>query len=276
MLELAGYRRLIGFTLLGLAVLLIVGPIAWTFLNSIKTQIDIFTGTLSFTPTWENYDSVLLGRRSNILANVSNSLLVAALSTCVVIVVGTLAAYSLSRLGCAASLKAVFLGWTVLFHTIPPLTLVGPWYVMAREFGLYDTLTALTLIHIAMNLPMTIWIMMAFFGEIPEEMAEAASIDGCTPLQTFRKIMLPLAVPGLITAGVLAFVFSWNEFSVALNLTSRSNATVPVAIARYAQQYEILHGEMAAASIISTIPALLLMFFGQRFVVQGLTMGAVK
>ena len=92
MLELAGYRRLIGFTLLGLAVLLIVGPIAWTFLNSIKTQIDIFTGTLSFTPTWENYDSVLLGRRSNILANVSNSLLVAALSTCVVIVVGTLAA----------------------------------------------------------------------------------------------------------------------------------------------------------------------------------------
>ena len=159
MLELAGYRRLIGFTLLGLAVLLIVGPIAWTFLNSIKTQIDIFTGTLSFTPTWENYDSVLLGRHSNILANVSNSLLVAALSTCVVIVVGTLAAYSLSRLGCAASLKAVFLGWTVLFHTIPPLTLVGPWYVMAREFGLYDTLTALTLIHIAMNLPMTIWIL---------------------------------------------------------------------------------------------------------------------
>jgi multiple sugar transport system permease protein len=123
---------------------------------------------------------------------------------------------------------------------------------------------------------MTIWLMMAFFREIPHELEEAAQVDGCDPLQAFWRVSLPLAVPGLIAAGVLAFIFSWNEFAIALSLTSRETATVPVAIARFAQQYEVQHSEMAAASVISTIPAILLMFFGQRFVVRGLTLGSVK
>jgi len=191
-------------------------------------------------------------------------------------VVGTLAAYSLSALPWAKWVSRLFLGWTLLFHTIPVLTLVGPWYVAFRQTGLYDTLPALILTHITLNLPMMVWLMMAFFKEVPPELHEAALVDGCRQVQAFWKVMLPLAVPGLIAAGVLAFVFSWNEFSIALNLTSRDTATVPVAIARFAQQYEVLHGQMAAASVVSIVPALLLMFFGQRFVVQGLTMGAVK
>jgi multiple sugar transport system permease protein len=123
---------------------------------------------------------------------------------------------------------------------------------------------------------MTVWLMTAFLREVPPELEEAAQVDGCTPLEAFLKVVLPIVVPGLIAAGILAFIFSWNEFPIALSLTSRETATVPVAIARFAQQYETQHAQMAAASVISTIPAVLLMFLGQRFIVRGLTLGAVK
>jgi len=159
---------------------------------------------------------------------------------------------------------------------IPVMTLIGPWYVAFRELGLYDTRLALILTHVTINLPMTVWLMRAFFREVPREIEEAAVVDGCRPFQAFYRVTLPLVVPGLIAAGILAFIFSWNEFPVALSLTSRDLATVPVAIARFAQQYEIQHSQMAAASIIATIPALILMALGQRFIVRGLTLGAVK
>jgi multiple sugar transport system permease protein len=207
---------------------------------------------------------------------VANSLIVAAVSTLLVLIVGTLAAYSLYRFHWVRWVVTVFLGWTLLFHMIPVLTLVGPWYVAFRELGWYDTLSALVLTHVTLNLPITVWLMMAFFREIPPELNEAAQVDGCPPLRAFWSIALPLAAPGLIAAGILDFIFSWNEFSIALNLTSRDTATVPVAIARFAQQYEVQHGQMAAAAVIATVPALLLMALGQRFIVRGLTMGSVK
>jgi multiple sugar transport system permease protein len=219
---------------------------------------------------------VLFGRRSDFAANVVNSLIVAGTSTALVLIVGTLAAFSLYRFKWAHGVVTAFLGWTLLFHMIPVLTLVGPWYIAFRELGWYDTLGALILTHVTMNLPITVWLMMAFFREIPSELNEAAQVDGCPPLRVFWLIALPLAAPGLIASGILAFIFSWNEFSIALNLTSRDTATVPVAIARFAQQYETQHGQMAAASVIATIPALLLMALGQRFIVRGLTMGSVK
>ena len=124
--------------------------------------------------------------------------------------------------------------------------------------------------------PLVFLILFAGVEGLPGEVIEAARVDGATQAQAFRRVILPLVVPGLIAAGVLAFVFSWNEFSVALNLTSRGTATVPVGIANFAEQYEVQNGNMAAAAVLSTIPALILMMFGQRFVVQGLTMGAVK
>jgi multiple sugar transport system permease protein len=172
--------------------------------------------------------------------------------------------------------SGVFLGWTLIFNMISPLTLVGPWYLIFRRIDLAGSLTGVILAHITLHLPMTIWMMMAYFKEIPKEIEEAGMVDGCRRVDAFWRLSLPLVTPGLIAAGVLAFVFSWNEFSVALNLTNRASATVPVAIARFAQQYEVEYGQMAAASILSTIPAVILMFFGQRFVVRGLTMGAVK
>ena len=276
MLVLRGYSRVIGGAFLLLGVVIIVGPFLWVALQSFKYEIEILQGSWIFAPTFFNYTDVLWSRRSDFLPNVENSFIVASVSTICVLIVGTLAAYSLSRLKWSRWIAAGFLGWTLIFNMIPPLTLVGPWYLIFREIGLYQTLTAVILCHITLHLPMTVWMMMAYFNELPRDLEEAAMVDGCRRIDAFWRISLPLVIPGLIAAGVLAFVFSWNEFSVALNLTSRATATVPVGIARFAQQYEVQYGQMAAASVLSTIPALILMFFGQRFVVQGLTMGAVK
>ncbi len=276
MLVLRGYSKALGYLLLATGIFIIIGPFLWVTLQSFKYEIEILKGSWIFSPTFFNYDDVLWSRRSDFLSNVWNSAVVASISTAVVLLVGTLAAYSLSRLKWQKWIAAAFLGWTLIFNMIPPLTLVGPWYLIFREIGLSETLTAVTLTHITLNLPMTVWMMMAYFSDIPKDLEEAAMVDGCRRIDAFWKISLPLATPGLIAAGVLAFVFSWNEFSVALNLTGRATATVPVAIARFAEEYEIQYGQMAAASVLSTIPALILMFFGQRFVVQGLTMGAVK
>jgi multiple sugar transport system permease protein len=156
------------------------------------------------------------------------------------------------------------------------ITLVGPWYLIFRELRLYDTRTALVLTHVTINLPIAVWLMMSFFKSLPPEIEEAALVDGCHPLSAFWRVTLPLVTPGLIATGVLSFIFSWNDFTVALNLTSQANATVPVVVAKFSNDYEVLHAQMAAASILATIPALLLMFVGQRFIVQGLTMGSVK
>ena len=265
-----------GHVLVGLALLAVLGPFAWIFTASFKHQIAIYAGQFPFTPTLSNFEDVLFGRRSDFAANILNSLTVAGASTLLVLVVGGLAAYSLHRFRWPAWVSAGFLGWTLVFHMVPVLTLIGPWYIAFRELGLYDTRTALIMTHVTINLPMTVWLMRAFFRDIPPEILEAAHVDGCGPFDAFYRVVLPLALPGLIAAGILAFVFSWNEFPIALSLTSRENATVPVAIARFAQQYEIQHAQMAAASVISTIPAILLMFVGQRFIISGLTLGAVK
>lgn len=276
MLDLRGPSRLIGILLLSAGVFVILAPFLWVFHQSLKYEINILQGSWLFKPTSFNYADVLYSRRSDFPENVWNSLVVAILSTSGVLIIGTLAAYALVHFKSRTLISRVFLGWTLIFNMIPPLTLVGPWYLIFRELNLSGTLTALVLTHIALNLPMTIWMMMAYFREIPHEIEEAALVDGCRRPSIFWRIALPLAVPGLIAAGVLAFVFSWNEFSVALTLTSRHTATVPVAISRFAQQYEVQYGQMAAASILSTIPALIMMFVGQRFIVRGLTMGAVK
>jgi ABC-type glycerol-3-phosphate transport system permease component len=265
-----------GRVVVALALAAIVGPFLWILTASFKYQIAIYSGQFPFTPTLSNYADVLFGRRSDFAGNIANSLIVAVVSTACVLVVGTLAAYSLRRFRWPVWVSAGFLGWTLVFHMVPVLTLLGPWYIAFRDLGLYDTRAALTLTHVTINLPMTVWLMSAFLREIPPEIEEAARVDGCAPLQAFLRVVLPLAVPGLIAAGILAFIFSWNEFPIALSLTSRQTATVPVAIARFAQQYETQHAQMAAASVISTIPAVLLMFLGQRFIVRGLTLGAFK
>ncbi len=269
--------KIFGIWLLVVVALVgVVAPFIWIVGVSLKYQIQILMAQFPFEPTWFNYQEVLFGKSSEFLLNARNSLIVALISTACVLVVGTLAAYSLSWRRWSPLFSSVFLAWTLIFNIIPPITLVGPWFLIFRELGLYNTLFGLTLTHIVINLPMTIWLMMTAFGNIPRELEQAAIIDGCRRTTAFRRVLLPLTTPGLIASGLLAFVFSWSEFGIALNLTATETMTIPVAIANYAGQYEIRHGEMAAASVLSAVPAIILMFVGQKFIVRGLTAGAVK
>ncbi|WP_245318193.1 MULTISPECIES: carbohydrate ABC transporter permease [unclassified Mesorhizobium] len=270
------WKSWLALAVVALSLLSILAPFVWIVGVSLKYQIDILTGTFPFKPVAVNFDRVLFGKSSDFIAYAGNSLIVGLSSTALVLLIGAPAAYSLAWRRWSKLFSALFLGWTLIFHMIPPITLVGPWYLLFREVGLYNTLTGLILTHVVINLPLTIWLMMSAFESIPRELEEAAVVDGCRRSTVFFVILLPLAVPGLIAAGLLSFLFSWSEFSIALNLTTKETYTIPVAIASYAGENEILHGQMAAASVLSTVPALILMFFGQRFILGGLTAGAVK
>jgi multiple sugar transport system permease protein len=261
---------------LALAALIVIFPVAWIALAALKTQIALLRGDVLFTPVWTNFAELLFSRSSDYRADFLNSLIVASASTALVLAVATPAAYSLVRLGWPRWVPAAVLAWSLVFHMIPPITMVGPWYVMFRDFGLDNTYTGLVVAHLALNLPIGIWLMSVFVREIPIELEEAARVDGCTTPQMLARIVVPLVAPGLAATAVLCFVFSWNEFAVALNLTAKQTATVPVSIARFAQEYEIKHGVMAAGAVLSAIPAVLLLLAAQRHIVKGLTAGAIR
>ena len=256
--------------------LVVLGPFLWIALAGFKTQISLMIGEVAFTPTLDNFRELLFSSTSNYLANFYNSLIVAGASTIIVLVVSTLAAYSIERMGWPRWVVNLFLLGAAVFNAIPAITLVGAWYVMFRSLDMYNTYAAVILAHATLNLPIGIWLMATFIREVPRELEEAARIDGCGTLALLWRIIVPVVMPGLAATAILVFIHSWNEFVVALNLTAKQTATVPVAIAKYAQEHETKYGEMAAGALISTLPALILLFFGQRHIVRGLTAGAVK
>ena len=261
---------------LALCALVVIAPVIWITVAAFKTQIALLTGQVLFQPTWANFEELLFSRSSDYMANFMNSMVVATTSTVAIALFSTTAAYSLHRLGWPGWVPAVLLLWSVVFHMLPPITMVGPWYVMFRSIGMDNTYTCLILTNIALNLPVGIWLMSVFVRDIPVELEEAARMDGCTTPQMLWRIVFPLVLPGLAAMSILVFVFSWNEFAVALNLTAKQTATVPVAIAKFAQEYEIKHGVMAAGAVLSAIPAIVVLLLAQRHIVKGLTAGAVK
>ena len=190
--------------------------------------------------------------------------------------VATLAAWSLDRMDWPRWVVHVFLAWALVFHMIPPIALAGAWFTMWRAVGLDNSFIGLILAHATLNLPMAVWLMGVFVRDVPKELVEAARIDGASTPVLLRSIVLPIIAPGLAATAVLTFVFSWNEFAVALNLTMKRTATVPVAIAKFAQDFEIQYTQMAAAAALSILPALVLLLVAQRYIVKGLTQGAVK
>lgn len=258
------------------AGLVVLAPVAWVVAAGFRTQISLLTGEFLFSPVLANFTEVLFSKTSDFLINYRNSLLVGAASTVLCLVVATLAAWSLHRMRWPAWVPYVFFGWALLFHMIPPVALAGAWFTMMRAVGLDNTFTGLVLAHTTLNLPMALWLMAVFIREVPRELEEAARIDGASTPVLLWKIVLPLIAPGLAATAVLTFVFSWNEFAVSLNLTMKQTATVPVAIAKFAQDFELLYTQMAAGAALSILPALLLLLVGQRFIVKGLTQGAVK
>lgn len=256
--------------------LLILGPMAWIVSNSFKRQIDILMGHTFASPTLSNYHELLFSRQSQFLANLGNSAIVAVASTAIVLIISTLAAFTIVRLQPPKWATWLLLGWALVFHMLPTLTFVGSWYVMFSNTGLHGSYTALILTQTVQNLPMTLFLMVGFVMAIPNELVQAARLDGCSYGQIFRRIVLPLSTGGMAAAGALAFIQAWSDFAIALNLSDKDTMTAPVAIATFAQEYQIRYGEMASASVLSMVPALALILFGQRYVVRGLMAGAVK
>lgn len=258
------------------AGVIVLFPFVWITLAAFKTQISLMIGEVAFTPTLANFNEVLFSGTSDYIANYRNSLIVATASTLIVLIVATLGAYSIERLGWPRWVVHGFLLGAAVFNAIPAITLVGAWYVGFRALGLYNTYPAVILAHATLNLPIGLWLMATFIREVPRELEEAARIDGCGTLQMLWRVVVPVVMPGIAATAILVFIHSWNEFVVALNLTARQTATVPVAIAKYAQENETKYGAMAAGAVLSTLPSLVLLFFAQRAIVRGLTAGAVK
>jgi multiple sugar transport system permease protein len=263
-----------GFLLL--AVIAVLSPFLWIALAAFKTQIALLSGAVVFSPVLSNFREVLFSKTSEYLGNFLNSTIVGLGSTATVLVIGTMGAWSLSRARWPSWVTHGLLGWAIVFHMIPPITMVGAWYVMFRMVGLYNTYAGVILAHLTLNLPMVLWMMSVFVREVPLELEEAARIDGASTPVLLWRIIVPVVRPGLIATGLPAFIFSWNEFAVALNLTARQTATVPVAIAKFAQDFEIQYTQMAASSVLSLLPALALLLLGQRYIVRGLMVGAIK
>ncbi len=258
------------------AGLFVLVPTIWVVSAGFRMQISLLSGEILFSPTLASFADVILSRSSDFLLNFRNSFIVAALSSMICIFAGTIGAWSINRMGWPRWVPHLFLGWVLLFQMLPPVALAGAWFTMARAVGLENTLTGLILAHATLNLPMALWLMGIFVRDVPEELVEAASIDGASTPVLLRHVVIPLLAPGLAATGVLLFVFSWNEFAVALNLTTKQSATIPVGIAKYAQGFEIQYTQMAANAALSMLPAVLLLLIGQRYIVKGLTAGAVK
>lgn len=267
-------RTLFFFTLI-LVLLYCTGPLVWQFLTSLKpnAQITSLPPLLPASLTPEHYISIFTGTR--LLKIITNSAAVALLSTILSLAIGSLAAFGLAKL--RVRYKGLILLFVLSASMFPPIATVSPLYLIIRALGLRDTWLALILAYTSFSLPLSIWILTNFFRQIPDEIYRAARVDGCGPLQAFTKVMLPLAAPGIITAAILVFIFAWNEFLFALTFTvTPASRTVPVAIALFPGLHEIPWGEIAAASIVATVPLVLLVLVFQRRIVEGLTAGAVK
>lgn len=264
------------YLVLSFFVIIIIAPFLWIGSMAFKKQIDILMMKILATPTLFNFEKLFVSKEATFLNDIFNSAVVATCSTLLVLVIASMAAFTLRRLRVPNWVSAVILLWVIIFHMLPPITFVGSWFVMANSVGLFNSRIALILAHTTINLPLGIWLMSTFISEIPYEIQEAARVDGCSNGQIFRKVMLPLITPGLFATSVIVFLFSWNDFIVAVNLTAKATQTLPVSIATFSQQYEVRYGEMAAGSLISLIPALVLSFFAQKYIVRGLTAGAVK
>jgi multiple sugar transport system permease protein len=259
-----------------LAAAIVLFPFLWITLAAFKTQIALLSGAVTFTPVLSNFREVLFSKTSEYLHNFANSAIVGLGSTVGGLAVGTLGAWSLRRMRWPRLVSQGLMAWAIVFQMIPPITMVGAWYVMFRTVGLYNTYAGLILAHLTLNLPLVLWMMSVFVAQVPLELEEAARIDGASTPGLLWRVVVPVIRPGLTACGLLVFILSWNEFAVALNLTAKQTATVPVAIAKYAQEFEIQYTQMAASAVLSIVPALILLLIGQRHIVRGLTIGAIK
>ncbi|HSD10230.1 MAG TPA: carbohydrate ABC transporter permease [Candidatus Binatia bacterium] len=264
---------------LGIGVVLCVGfslaPYLWFLSTSLKTPVEITAVPPRFWPsgTLSAYRSALVDH--GLARYMANSLIVALATTVTTLLLASPAGYALVRLPIAG--RRWILGLTLAAAMFPQVAIAGPVWRILRALGLLNTLPGLVLPHVSLTLPLAVWLTASFFKDLPPDLEEAARVDGCSRLSAFYRVIAPLAAPGLFTTAILVFIYSWNEFFFALLvLSDPTKQTLPVGIALFPGQYTMPWGEIAAASLVATLPLIALVLPLQRRIVHGLVAGALK
>jgi multiple sugar transport system permease protein len=275
--ERGGAGRSTGWTVVNiLVVVYALFPVLWILSLSLKPTSSVKDGKLIPSQiTFENYKGIFQG--DIFTSALINSIGIGLITTVIAVVVGGMAAYAVARLAFPG--KRLLIGVALLIAMFPQISLVTPIFNMWRSIGLFDTWPGLIIPYITFALPLAIYTLSAFFREIPWDLEKAAKMDGATPAQAFRKVIAPLAAPGIVTAAILVFIFAWNDLLLALSLTATQRAiTAPVAIANFtgSSQFEEPTGSIAAGAMVITIPIIIFVLIFQRRIVAGLTSGAVK
>ncbi len=258
-------------------VFAVMFPFLWMLASSIKPATELFGETafnpIAKNPTLANYVSVFFDYP--FLRYLWNSTVVSSVTTIYTVVVAAFAAYAVARLHFRG--KSVILGIVLSVSMFPQIAVISPIYMFLKNLGLTNSYLGLIIPYTTITLPLSIWILVTFFRKIPFELEEAAKIDGANLMQTLWKVIFPLAVPGVFTTAILVFIAAWNEFLFSLTINTEEHyKTVPVGIAMFQGQYTIPWGEITAATVVVTIPLVLLVLSFQRRIVAGLTMGSVK
>ncbi|ULE31510.1 carbohydrate ABC transporter permease [Mycobacterium sp. IDR2000157661] len=277
MAERAGAGRATGWTVINLLVIIYaLFPVLWILSLSLKSTATVKDGNLFPTDvTFDNYKAIFQGNAFS--SALINSIGIGLITTLIAVVIGGMAAYAVARLEFPG--KRLLIGVALLIAMFPHISLVTPIFNIERRVGLFDTWPGLIIPYITFALPLAIYTLSAFFREIPWDLEKAAKMDGATPAQAFRKVIAPLAAPGIVTAAILVFIFAWNDLLLALSLTATERAiTAPVAIASFtgSSQFEEPTGSIAAGAMVITIPIIVFVLIFQRRIVAGLTSGAVK
>ncbi|HEV7564229.1 MAG TPA: carbohydrate ABC transporter permease [Solirubrobacterales bacterium] len=265
---------------IALVLIFALVPVVWLISISLKPPSEITDQR--FIPahfSFDNYKSLFEGgvENSPFIKPLINSIAIALITTVIAITLASLTAYAIARLEFPG--KRLILAGALAIAMFPPISTVGPLFDMWRALGIYDTYLGLIIPYLTFSLPLAIYVLVAFFREIPWDLEQAAQVDGATPFQAFRKVILPLAAPGVFTAAILVFIFAWNDFVFAISLTSSdASRTVPAALAFFTGEstFTAPTGSIAAAAVVVTIPIIVFVLIFQRRIVAGLTAGAVK
>ena len=266
--------RLILFIVFGVFLFWWLFPVYWMLSSSFKVEVSMFTipPQWFFKPSLENYKTLFstLGSSSYVV----NSIIASLFSTAIALFLGSLAGYGLARGKIPRKNDIAF--WMISTRMAPIVGVILPLYLIFRKLHLVGPLQGLIIAYTTFNLPFAVWLMRGFFMEIPRDVEEAALVDGCSKLQTFFYVALPLAKPGLVAMGVLCFMFAWNDYAFAVIFTSGKTQTLPVACARLMTEYGIVWGQVMTTGTILVAPVLFLGIVIRKYLVRGLTMGAIR
>lgn len=262
------------YLIIGLGLIFFLFPIYWLVTSSFKMDVDIFslpTKLFIFKPTLENFQKVFTD--TNIPKLTINSLITASINVVLSLSIGTIAAYGISRYKVGGQ-KLLF--WFLSLRMIPPIVVAIPLFLTAARLRLVDTRIILPIMYLLLNIPFVVWMMKSFIDEIPISVEESAFLDGCSVFAVIRRIVIPMIKPGLVATGVFCFIFSWNEFLLAMIFTRMRASTLPIGISGFIAVEQIFWGPLTASATVAALPPIVLAWVFQRYMVRGLTFGAVK